>query len=88
MHDVYRESLEIVDYLRKQPTYKPVSTDINQETVRQIETSIEKNDPNDTLIIKTKAINTQVNVDTSKLSKSFLLVYNSVTSVLRDHGLI
>jgi len=85
---VYQQSLETVDDLRKQPTYKPVSTDEKQDSVRQIETSVERNDFDDTLIIKTKPINNQLEVDTSSLSKNFLFVYNSVTTVLRDHGII
>jgi hypothetical protein len=88
VNDVYQQSLESVDYLRKQPSYKPVSTDKNQNIVRQIETIVEKNDFDDTLIIKTKPINNQIDVDTSNLSKNFLFVYNSVTTVLRDHGII
>lgn len=88
VNDVYSQSLELVDYLRKQPSYKPVSTDENQDTVRQIETSVERNDFDETLIIKTKPINNQIDVDTSSLSKNFLFVYNSVTAVLRDRGII
>jgi hypothetical protein len=88
VNDVYRQSLEVVDYLLKQPSYKPVSTDEDQDHVRQIETIVEKNDFDDTLIIKTKPINNQLEVDTSSLSKNFLFVYNSVTAVLRDRGII
>ncbi|CAM4881202.1 unnamed protein product [Rotaria socialis] len=57
VNDAYQESLEIVDYLHKQPTYKPAPIDQNP-------------------------------VDKNVLSKNFLSIYNSVTSVLRDHGLI
>jgi adenylate kinase len=88
VNNVYQQSLELVDYLRKQPIYKPIDTDKNQESIRQIETTIERNDFDDTLIIKTKPINNQIDVDTSSLSKNFLFVYKSVSAVLRDHGLI
>ena len=53
-----------------------------------METSVEKNEFDQTLIVKTKPINNQIDVDTSNLSSNFLLVYKSVTSVLRDRGLI
>jgi hypothetical protein len=85
---VYQQSRDIVDDLREQPSYKPISIDENQGLVRQIETSVERNEFDNTLTIKTKPINNQLNVDTSSLSKNFLFVYNSVTAVLRDHGLI
>lgn len=62
--------------------------DENRGVVQQIETSVEKNEVADTLVIQTKPINNQINVDTNNLSKNFLFIYNSVTSVLRDHGLI
>ncbi|CAF3640150.1 unnamed protein product [Rotaria sp. Silwood1] len=88
VHDVYKQSLEIVEDLRQQPTYKPISIDENQDIVRQIETTVDKNEIDNTLMIKTKPINNQINVDTSTISKNFLFVYNSVTSVLRDHGII
>ncbi len=88
MNNVYQQSVDLVDYLRKQPTYKPVDTDENKESVRQIETTVEKNDFDETLTIKTKPINNQIDVDTSSLSKNFLFVYKSVSDVLRDHGLI
>ena len=88
VNDVYQQSLEIVDDLRKQPSYKPLSVDEEQGSVRQMETSIERNDFDNTLTIKTKPINNQFEVDTSSLSKNFLFVYNSVTAVLRDRGII
>jgi len=86
--NVYQQSVGIVDYLREQPTYKPVSIDKDRQIVQQIETSVERKDSDDTLMIKTKPINTQIDVDTSTLSKNFLFVYNSVTAVLRDRGII
>ncbi|CAF3542678.1 unnamed protein product [Rotaria sp. Silwood1] len=42
VHDVYKQSLEIVEDLRQQPTYKPISIDENQDIVRQIETTVDK----------------------------------------------
>ncbi|CAF1310722.1 unnamed protein product, partial [Adineta ricciae] len=84
----YQQSLDLVDNLRKQPTYKPLEVNKEQGTVRQMETSVNRNDFDDTLIIKSKPINNQIDVDTSSLSKNFLYVYNSVTSVLRDRGII
>jgi hypothetical protein len=86
VNDVFQQSLNIVDQLRQEPTYKPVS--INENSLRQIETTVERNEFDNTLMIKTKPINTQIDVDPSSLSKNFLFVYNSVTAVLRDHGLI
>ncbi|CAF0889876.1 unnamed protein product [Adineta ricciae] len=88
VNDVYQQSLDLVDNLRKQPTYKPLEVNKEQGTVRQMETSVNRNDFDDTLIIKSKPINNQIDVDTSSLSKNFLYVYNSVTSVLRDRGII
>jgi hypothetical protein len=88
VNNVYQQSVDLVNYLRKQPTYKPVSIDEEEGSVRQIETSVERSDFDDTLMIKTKPINNQLDVDTSNLSKNFLYVYNSVTTVLRDHGII
>ncbi|CAF3066805.1 unnamed protein product [Rotaria sp. Silwood2] len=88
VNDVYQESLKLVEYLREQPIYKPVSIDQKQDIVRQIETSVDKNEIDNTLIIKTKQLDNQLNVDRSTLSKNFLFVYDSVASVLRDHGLI
>ncbi|CAF1110162.1 unnamed protein product [Adineta steineri] len=88
VNDVYEQSLEIVDDFRKQPSYKPLSVDEEQGSVRQMETSVERNDFDETLTIKTKPINNQIEVDTSSLSKNFLFVYNSVTAVLRDRGII
>ena len=85
---VYQQSLELVDYFRKQPTYKPVAIDEDQKIVRQVETSVERNDFDETLIVKTKPINNQLDVDTNNLSRNFLMVYKSVTAVLRDRGLI
>jgi len=88
VNNVYAQSVDVVDYLRQQPSYKPVSVDEDQGSVRQIETTVERNQFDDTLTIKTKPINNQIDVDTSTLSKNFLFVYNSVTDVLRDHGII
>ena len=88
MNDVYQQSLQLVDYLRKQPMYKPVGVDEDQQAVRQIETTVERNDFDQTLTIKTKPINNQIDVDTDNLSKNFLFVYKSVSAVLRDHGII
>jgi hypothetical protein len=88
VNDVYQQSLELVDNFRKQPTYKPVSIDKDQNIVKQVETTVERNEFDATLMIKTKPINNQLDVDTSNLSKNFLFVYNSVTAVLRDHGII
>ncbi|UJR22734.1 hypothetical protein I4U23_025768 [Adineta vaga] len=88
VNDVYKQSRDIIDNLRKQPSYKPLEVDKEQGTVRQMETSIDRNDFDETLIIKTKPINNQIDVDTSSLGKNFLFVYNSVTAVLRDHGII
>lgn len=80
--------MELVDYLRDQPTYKPISTSNDEGSVRQLETSVEKNDFDQTLTIKTKPVNNQLDVDPSSLSSNFLFVYKSVTAVLRDHGII
>lgn len=62
--------------------------DENEKSVRQIETTVERNDFDETLTIKTKPITNQLDVDTSSLSKNFLFVYNSVATVLRDRGII
>lgn len=35
-----------------------------------------------------KPITNQLDVDTNHLSNNFLFIYNSVTSVLRDRGII
>ena len=53
-----------------------------------METSVEKNDFDQTLIVKTKPINNQIDVDPNNLGTNFLFVYKSVTEVLRDRGLI
>ena len=73
---------------RKKSTLKPVAVSDDGNVARQVETVVEKNDANQTLTIKTKPVNTQIGVDSSNLSKNFVFVYKSVTSVLRDHGLI
>jgi len=88
VNDVYKQSVDWIEYLHKQPTYKPISAKTTEGTVRQMETSVEKNDFDQTLTIKTKPVNNKLDVDTSRLSPNFLHVYKSVTSVLRDHGLI
>lgn len=85
---VYQESLDIVNDLRTQPTYKPLSIDEEQGSVRQMETTVEKNEFDKILTIKTAPVDNQITVDPSSLSKNFLFVYNSVTTVLRDHGII
>ncbi|CAF0792815.1 unnamed protein product [Rotaria sp. Silwood1] len=75
--DVSKQSIKIVDYLRKQPTYKP-----STNTIQQTETD-------DTLTVKSKSITTnQRDVETNRLSNNFLFIYNAVTSVLRDRGII
>jgi hypothetical protein len=50
--------------------------------------NVDKNQYDDALTIKTKPINTQLDVNTNHSSNNFLFIYNSVTSVLRDRGII
>jgi adenylate kinase len=69
--EVSKQSIEIVDYLRKQSTYKS-----------QIETA---NSPSEETI--TKKVK-PLEFDTKHSSNNFLFIYNSVTSVLRDRGII
>lgn len=85
---MYQQSVEWVDFARQQPSYKPLTPKTSEGTVKQVETAVEKNDNDQTLTIKTRPIKNQVDVDASRLSPNFLYVYKSVTSVLRDHGLI
>ncbi len=78
VNEVSKESIDIVDQLRNQPT----------ASLRQIEMNVDKNQYDDALTIKTKPINTQLDVNTNHSSNNFLFIYNSVTSVLRDRGII
>lgn len=42
----------------------------------------------DILNLKAKVLPTQLDVNKNHLSNNFLFIYNSVTSVLRDRGII
>ncbi|CAF2509637.1 unnamed protein product [Rotaria sp. Silwood2] len=76
VNDISKQSIETVDYFRKQPTSKPSTS-----AALQTET-------NDTLAIKSKSITNQCDTETNRLSNNFLFIYNAVTSVLRDRGII
>ncbi len=66
-----------MDHLRQQPTYKPSKF-----------SNIEKNQYEDAFTIKSKPITNQLDLNKNDLSNNFLFIYNSVTSVLRDRGII
>jgi len=80
---VSKQSIEIVDDLRKQ-----LAVAAQDDSVRPIETTTGKSQYEDGLTIKMKPITNQLDVDTNHLSNNFLFIYNSVTSVLRDRGII
>jgi len=95
--DVYRETLETVERLIKQPTYKPVHARRpleDRETgvvdkIEQVQTKIEHNREDDTTIVHTQPIGSnKINVDVDSLNKDFVFIYKNVTEVLRAHGLI
>ncbi|CAF4806396.1 unnamed protein product, partial [Rotaria magnacalcarata] len=73
--EVLKQSIEIVDHLREQPTYK--LSEINVEKVQN----------EDDLNTKSKQITNQADAE-KRLSNNFLFIYNSVTSVLRERGII
>jgi len=90
--DVYKESLNVIEHLRYHPTYKPINaSSLEDHTTtatldNQLETKI-KHD-NNFLTVKKQPISGKSNIPVDDLNKDFLLIYKSVTSVLRDRGLI
>ncbi|CAF3214673.1 unnamed protein product [Rotaria socialis] len=72
---VLKQSIEIVDHFRQQPTYK------------LSEVIVEKAQNEDDLNTKSKQITNQADAE-KRLSNNFLFIYNSVTSVLRERGII
>jgi hypothetical protein len=56
--------------------------------IDQVETTVQKNESDQTMMVKSKPVNNQSDVDPKNLSSNFLFVYKSVTAVLREHGLI
>ena len=88
VNDVYQQSIEIIDYLHEQPTFKPILTEKNQDSVKRIGRILTDNEVDAETMRKTPSINNQPEMGENKLSMNFLFVYNSVTTVLRDHGII
>jgi len=70
--EVSRQSFEFIDQLNQQSTSSP--------TVRSVEKL-----PAET---KSKVLPNQLDLSSNRLSNNFLFIYNSVTSVLRDRGII
>ncbi|CAF1098030.1 unnamed protein product [Adineta steineri] len=73
--EISKQSIENINHLRQQ------SASITQQIpARQTY--------DDGKVLKIKSLPNQLDVDKNRLSNNFLFIYNSVTSVLRDRGII
>lgn len=82
--EIAKQSIEVIDQMRKSGAHKPSTVLAQQESLRQMEKQSQEEVSN----VKSKTLNNQYDTDTNRLSSNFLLIYNSVTSVLRERGII
>ncbi|UJR26294.1 hypothetical protein I4U23_007632 [Adineta vaga] len=78
VNEVSKQSFQFIDELRQE----------SRDSVRSSETNSEKSQLEDVIPSKLKALTTPLDMNTNRLSNNFLFIYNSVTSVLRDRGII